>query len=215
MPRIALSPVRRLRAALAALVLMLAAAPASAHGTEARDAPADGPPRIVLPGDCDVRAGRWIELAWSPADSVSELEILVSDAKPGAPVRCVSPRLDPARAHFLWRVPAGSEGRVLLRVRYNRGGREIEGPPRLVRIASDPNAPLPLALPPAPGGGGERGRDRAASDGTARASTSKRTRIGAPRERAALHHADRAVRSTPSCAVASPPCAPRFVPLRA
>jgi hypothetical protein len=107
-------------------------------------------PRLVLPGDRVVHAGQWIDLRWTPADSVSELEILLSLDGGRHYSLCVSPPLDPKRGCFSWHVPA-IEGRALkMRIRFNRGGREIEGAPTAPFFVggSDRGGALPLGLPP-------------------------------------------------------------------
>src|SRR5215813_3271044 len=62
-------------------------------------------PRLMLPGWHTVRAGQLLALRWSPADSVSELEILLSTDGGRHYSHCISPRLDPRRCRFVWRVP--------------------------------------------------------------------------------------------------------------
>jgi len=122
-------------------------------------------PRLILPGDRTVRAGELIDLRWARADSVSELEILLSlDGGEHYSV-CISPRLDPDRCNYVWRVPEPSGARLRLRIRFNRGGREIEGAPsEPLRLgANRRDQPEPLGLPPlcdgesAPRPGGGRG----------------------------------------------------------
>jgi hypothetical protein len=111
-------------------------------------------PSIDLPGDRIVRAGRWIDLQWSAADQVTELEILISTDGGRHYAVCISPRLDPGLHHFLWRVPCATSGPLRMRIRFNRGGREIEGAPTgpLDVIAGHERDPEPLALPPLAGG---------------------------------------------------------------
>jgi hypothetical protein len=185
-----------------------------------------GPPSLILPGDRAVRAGQLIELRWAPADSVSELEILLS-VDGGRHYRvCISPELDPRRLSYAWRVPELAGRPLRLRIRFNRGGREIEGPPSApLRIAARGDGePEPLGLPPledAPASRTPRpGGDRAGAplngpaSRTAEASAASGPLRGArgiqpgpdlgPRlGPGAVHDLGRAAR------------APRFVPLRA
>ena len=185
-----------------------------------------GPPSLILPGDRAVRAGQLIELRWASADSVSELEILLSVDGGRHYTRCISPELDPRRLTYVWRVPELADRPLRLRIRFNRGGREIEGPPSApLRVAARRDGePEPLGLPPladapasrAPRPGGDRagaplnGPASRAADASA-GSAALRGARGiepepdlAPRLGAATVHGIRpAVR------------APRFVPLRA
>lgn len=96
---------------------------------EMREPEAAAAPRLLLPGDHRVRPGQVVHLAWSAADSVSELEILLSVGGEHPFTTCVSPRLDPRRHGFDWRVPDFPGAELRLRLRYNRGGREIDGLP--------------------------------------------------------------------------------------
>lgn len=107
-------------------------------------------PRLILPGGHALRAGQLVDLRWAPADSVSELEILLSDDGGRTYARCISPRLDPRRCDFMWRVPRGSRQPLLMRIRFNRGGREIEGAPAAPLDVSngEPDRAIPLGLPP-------------------------------------------------------------------
>ena len=108
-------------------------------------------PRLILPGGHNVHAGQWVDLRWSAADSVSELEILLSVDGGRHYSRCISPTLDPIRRQFLWRVPDLGSASLRMRIRFNRGGREIEGAPTapLRMFTGGPDHPEPLALPPA------------------------------------------------------------------
>ena len=123
-------------------------------------------PRLILPGDRTVRPGQVIELRWAPADSVVELEILLSRDGGRHYSLCISPRLDPRRCSYVWRVPDLACPRLSLRIRFNRGGGEVEGTPsEPLRVAeSRRDSPEPLGVPPAadaardaprPGGRGE------------------------------------------------------------
>lgn len=108
-------------------------------------------PRLVVGGDLRIEPGRRIDLQWSATDDVRELEILLSTDGGATFTTCISPQLDPDRHHFEWRVPARLSGRLCLRIRFNRGGREIEGAPiRLDRSAGDEALPLGLPAPEAP-----------------------------------------------------------------
>jgi hypothetical protein len=111
-------------------------------------------PRLNLPGGCLVHAGEVVDLQWSAADSISELEIMLSLDGGRHYVRCISPELDPHRSHFLWRVPELGSRMLRMRIRFNRGGREIEGAPTppLLALSSGELGPEPLGLPPLPGG---------------------------------------------------------------
>jgi len=109
-------------------------------------------PRLELPGALTARAGQELELRWTAADSVRELEILLSTDGGRTYTECTPPRLDPAAGSVRWCMPRGEAGSLRLRIRYNRGGREIEGSPvRLVRAGSGDDADAPLALPLAGG----------------------------------------------------------------
>lgn len=144
----------RVFAALAvALAVALAAAPHVAGA--AADATLRSP-RLVLPGDHRVNAGEWIDLGWSAADSVSEMELLLS-VDGGRSFGCViSPELAPGARHFRWRVPKTAAGELRLRIRFNRGGREIEGAPTtaLRVLGAAPSDGEPLALPVPTAGAG-------------------------------------------------------------
>ncbi len=132
----------------AVLVALPWAAPARA--SEAGDRERALEPRLILPGAHAVRAGQLVALRWSPADSIRELEILVSVDGGRSFLRCISPSLDPGRREFVWRVPDLGSPSVWLRIRFNRGGREIEGAPTapLTVLAGGSDDPEPLALPP-------------------------------------------------------------------
>jgi hypothetical protein len=110
-------------------------------------------PRLILPGGFLVRAGETVDLRWSEADSISELEILLSEDGGRHYARCISPQLDPHRSHFVWRVPEVGSRMLRMRIRFNRGGREIEGAPTPPLLALSPSqgGPEPLGLPSFPG----------------------------------------------------------------
>ena len=123
--------------------MVLGPSPAAAHETE---------PRLILPGGRLVHAGQVVDLSWSAADSISELEILLSVDGGRHYVECISPSLDPRRSHFVWRVPDLGNRVLRMRIRFNRGGREIEGAPTPPLLAlSTRGGPEPLALPSATG----------------------------------------------------------------
>jgi hypothetical protein len=109
-------------------------------------------PRLILPGGRLVHAGQVVDLSWSAADSISELEILLSVDGGKHYLDCISPRLDPRRSHFVWRVPDLGNRVLRMRIRFNRGGREIEGAPTQPLLAlSTRGGPEPLALPSSAG----------------------------------------------------------------
>jgi hypothetical protein len=122
-----------------------------AWGTEDRfgSPTAEVEPRLVLQGHHLIRAGEWIDLRWAEADSISELEILLSTDGGQHYSACISPELDPRQREFLWRVPPLSTGSLRLRIRFNRHGREIEGAPTspLTVVAGTKDEPEPLGLP--------------------------------------------------------------------
>jgi len=142
-------------AAFLICLLSLAPVPARAEepGEERR-----ARPELVLPGDHEVRPGEWIELRWTRAEAVSELEILLSTDGGRHYAVSISPPLDPKDCGFRWRVPQSASGDLRMRIRFNRDGREIEGAPTApMRVTtSAPNRPQPLALPPVDGGSGTR-----------------------------------------------------------
>lgn len=114
-------------------------------GGEAHESPE---PRLVLPGDRPIEPGTPIVLRWTAADSVSELEMLLSTDGGATYRQWISPRLDPATRAFCWTVPLG-HGPLRVRIRYHRRGREIEGPPLELRTTDLPGSGArPLGLPP-------------------------------------------------------------------
>jgi hypothetical protein len=105
-------------------------------------------PRLSIPGGQTIAPGRLVELQWTAADSVRELEILLSRDGGRTYSVCISPELDPRARRFRWRVPDFGTSELRLRIRFNRRGREIEGPPTRARIAErGADAPDPLGLP--------------------------------------------------------------------
>jgi hypothetical protein len=124
-------------------------------GEEEREREAASAPRLVLPGSHAVHAGQWIDLRWTDADSIAEMEVLLSEDGGRHYEECVTPQLDPHSHHFLWRVPEREGGELRLRIRFNRGGREIEAAPEapLQVVAGGASQPEPLALPPLAAGG--------------------------------------------------------------
>jgi hypothetical protein len=144
--------------ALALACLLVFAAPAFSHTAARANAGREPEPRLVLPGSRVVRPGQWIDLRWSAAGEIEEMEILLSVDGGRHYSECISPQLDPEARHFLWRVPENPGGDLRLRIRFNRAGREIEGAPTaaLVVGSGDRSRPEPLALPPFAGDDGER-----------------------------------------------------------
>jgi hypothetical protein len=57
-------------------------------------------PRLILPGAHAVQPGQWIDLTWTEADDIEELEILLSTDGGRTYAVCVSPQLDPQARHF-------------------------------------------------------------------------------------------------------------------
>jgi len=152
--------------ALACALAALAGAPRFAHAAGEPDAP-----RLILPGGHEVRAGELIQLRWTATDSVAELEILLSRDGGRTYPACISPRLDPHRPGLAWRVPASAGGTLRMRVRFNRGGREIEGAPTAaLRVLGDDPRAEPLGLPPLAAGAGAREPAPASGRGSASAS---------------------------------------------
>jgi hypothetical protein len=180
-------------------------------------------PRLLLPGDEAVSAGRIIDLAWTEADSVAELEILLSSDGGRTYTVCVSPELDPRSRHFHWRIPDLVTSDLRLRIRFNRGGREIEGPPVRARLfRGEPEAPEPLGLPstsgdartPRPADGPltpQRGAAQEPGEGADPLGPHERASSVVSRETpaSAIHPAGR---STPAAAPLDR--VPRFVPMR-
>ena len=138
-------------------------------------------PQLAIPEGRAVRPGQMIDLAWNSTDSVSELEILLSVDGGRHFSTCISPRLEPGGRRFLWRVPGELTGELQLRIRYNRGGREIEGPPTgaLRSLADDTGQPEPMALPPA-GSGAAQSSPRPAGSPTAPSQGSTGPAAGVP-----------------------------------
>src|SRR2546427_2007889 len=135
-----------IRTTFAASTLLLGATLASAEPQPSSATQPSSAPRLILPGDRPVQAGQLIHLRWTKADSISELEILLSlDGSRHFSI-CISPQLDPDRCAFLWRVPDLGRAVIRFRIRFNRGGREIEGAPteaiRLVANGGDWPEPL-------------------------------------------------------------------------
>ena len=115
-----------LLAAGSALLLCgaLAASPAGADSRGADE------PRLRLAVDRPVREGQRLTLHWEGADaSIEELEILLSVDGGRTYSISVSPSLDPRTGRYEWIVPKLGGTQPWLRIRFNRGGREIEGRP--------------------------------------------------------------------------------------
>lgn len=119
------------------------------HGIEVRhEREFDEAPRLLGLAGRVVHAGEAIDLRWSEADGVHELEILLSEDGGRHYRIAVSPSLDPGAQHFTWVVPELESREVRLLIRYNRDGREIEGTPTdVIGVAPSPDGPEPLALP--------------------------------------------------------------------
>jgi hypothetical protein len=149
---------------LLALVALGASVSGSFDRGSSRESREGSEPRVVLGGDQAVHPGEVVELRWTRADAVSELEILLSEDGGRTFATCISPELDPVLCHFAWRVPANVGQNLRLRIRYNRGGREIEGPPtKPVALGMTPSPETtPLGLPPAPA---SEGPSRSSTDG--------------------------------------------------
>jgi hypothetical protein len=130
--------------------LLLLACPAARAGVDEREPAREREPRLILPGDRLVRPGEWIDLRWTRADDVLELEILLSLDGGRSYTICISPQLDPDRHDFLWQVPDLAGAALTMRIRYNVGGREIEGAPTgpLTVERGNRGHPQPLGLPP-------------------------------------------------------------------
>jgi len=126
-----------------------AAAFVAAAVTHARAAGHD--PRLRLPAGASVRPGEIVTFRWEPSDSsISELEILLSVDGGRWYTERISPRLDPRTGAYSWRVPNLGVARMRFRIRFNRGGREIEGEPSaLLGVLVRPPDPvdLPAAAP--------------------------------------------------------------------
>jgi hypothetical protein len=141
-----LSPAMSLSLALSAVVALCAFSAHAAAGERANSAQAvaaeransaqplaggrvDTPAPALETGIREsVRAGERIDLKWTGIDaSIEELEIQLSvDGGRHFTLR-VTPELDARAGHFVWRVPNLATADARLRVRFNRGGREIEG----------------------------------------------------------------------------------------
>jgi len=143
---------------LCASLLTVAWVPAMARAGEREEYEEhESEPELILPGDHVVRPGEWIELRWSRADEISEMEILLSSDGGRSYTVCISPQLDPRQCGFRWRVPE-TAGDLRMRIRFNRDGREIEGPPSApLRVATGRSGPVqPLGLPPITRAGSSR-----------------------------------------------------------
>jgi hypothetical protein len=148
-------PLRRPSAGVAGATMIAAALLLALTSSRsfAREPEGKSEPELVMPGNRAVHAGELIELRWTAADAVSELEILLSLDGGRHYTLCISPQLDPRRCAFLWRVPELGRGTLTMRIRFNRGGREIEGAPSaplVVTPGGDARAE-PLGLPVTPG----------------------------------------------------------------
>lgn len=197
----------------------------SGFGSPGEGTGGESEPRLIVPGGHAVRTGQLVDLRWSPADSVRELEILLSVDGGRHYSICVSPPLDPSRCGFVWRVPDLETGTVRMRIRFNRGGHEIEGPPaapiQVFRGGRD--EPEPLALPPADGSEAPRsGSGRSGAPASESAPGSCELREGPARPDRSLSRNGTQPMSLPAMHRPVGPDArrtsltePRFVPLRA
>ena len=174
---------------------------------------AEPAPELILRGSHAVLSGQVIVLEWTAAERVQELEILLSLDGGHTYPRWISPQLSPRARRFVWRVPLGLGPSVRMRIRFNRGGREIEGAPSAPLAIADLRAPQPLGLPllpedsARPASGAERDGSRSCGAGAARrqdapdAPIARRAAPLAPGRAPSLsHHAE---------------SSPAFVPLRA
>ncbi len=189
---------------LAVGLALVAFAASAAHAGE-RGA-SRGEPRLVIPGPGVLRAGQEIELRWAGGEGEGdELEIMLTLESPHRRTLQISPRLDPERGVFVWRVPELGHVSGRFRVRYERDHHEVEGTPsatyEILSAVGPPIAPtlLPDAtLPGAPASGPVRearvpdaerettrlvdgGRSRRAS--TSEVSPAPSWVVGAPRSR--------------------------------
>jgi hypothetical protein len=129
-------------------VAMVALALGPGAGLASEVAEHESEPRLIVPEGSVVRAGQWIDLHWTAAESIVELEVLLSTDGGRTYSVCISPQMDPSQRHFVWQVPADAGAKPRLRIRYNRGGREIEGPPtRALEVMPGGEQPEPLGLP--------------------------------------------------------------------
>ena len=205
-------------APLCACVLWFASLPARAGEP---DGESESGPELILPGDHVVQPGEWIELRWTRADQISELEILLSRDGGRNYSVCISPQLDPGLCRFRWRVPE-SGGDLRMRIRFNRNGREIEGAPTgpLRVAAGETDRPQPLGLPPV----GGRGAAREPRPAGERSQSRPTPGVIGPRDAASpdrAHASARAIVSRPDPGTSPPDTAdlmpfsaPRSLPLR-
>lgn len=124
-----LPPSSRRFGGVVALIATLALLPGVARGMAAPASPIASP-RLVLPRLEAARSGSNLEIRWTRADGrIEELELQLSLDDGRHYTLRVSPELDPRAGRFVWRVPNLASGEARLRLRFNRGGREIEGEP--------------------------------------------------------------------------------------
>lgn len=150
---------------------------------ELREERGEREPRLDLPDGRVVRPGQSVDLSWSAADDIRELEILLSTDGGRHYAVCISPQLDPGARHFTWRVPDVAGAELRLRIRFNRGGVEIEGPPTgpLAVGRAPGDRPEPLGLPPVvPGEPGPRSGSRAGAAAQLSATDAEGTEDAAP-----------------------------------
>src|SRR5689334_11970857 len=87
-------------------VAMVALAFRPGAGLASEVAGHESEPRLIVPAGSVVRAGQWIDLHWTAAESIVELEVLLSTDGGRTYSVCISPQMDPAQRHFVWQVPA-------------------------------------------------------------------------------------------------------------
>jgi len=136
-------------------------------------------PRLHLAVNESVRPGDLVSFQWDQADSaVTEMEILLSLDGGRSYRDGLTPQLDPRTGAYSWRVPNLGTACMRFRIRYNRGGREIEGSPsRFLWVLAHPPDPVtttsPITTEPEgreePRGRGDSGTPGAPPDGNVRA----------------------------------------------
>lgn len=201
------------------LVLVLAAFGLAA-GASAAGAREHSDPVLMLPGSHGVRPGQWIDLRWTDADDVRELEILLSDDGGRSYRVCVSPQLSPHDRRFRWQVPPTAKGSLHLRIRFNRNGSEIEGPPSspvhvLAECGQEDGAPWALPATELPGGPTDsrsNPRGQQAPSGVSPEDAADADRVPASQQHPASHES--ALRVATSRLLLRPPSSPDGRPPR-
>ena len=113
-------------------------------------------PRLFLPGATSSAPGSGSTCAGPKADEIAGARDPASVDGGKHYTIWVSPRLDPDRCRYLWRVPAVGNAALSIRIRFNRGGRRsrrADAAPARARRGTEPE---PLALLPLGGGDAER-----------------------------------------------------------